>query len=91
MFDTQLTNLWISKIEICTAVFMHAYIVYLCYSYKDTIYKGVSAIYLKSYVLIGICFLLCTIFHPGNKGEYFFTQQMLVSLTMFLEAAALVP
>ena len=73
MFDTQLTNLWISKIEVCTAVGMHAYIVYLCYSYKDTIYKGVSALYLKSYVLIGICFVLCMIFHPGNKGEYFFT------------------
>ena len=52
---------------------MHAYIVYLCYQYKDTIYKGVSAVYLKSPVLIVACFLLSTIFHPGNKGDYFVT------------------
>ncbi len=31
MFDTQLTKLWISVIEICAAVGMHAYIVFLCY------------------------------------------------------------
>ena len=91
MFDTQLTRLWISVIEIITAVIMHGYIVYLCYQYKDTIYKGVSAIYLKFYVLIGACFLLSMIFHPGNKGDYFLTFQMFVSFTMFLEAVALIP
>jgi hypothetical protein len=91
MFDTQLTKLWISVFEICAAVAMHGYIVFLCYSYKDPIYKGVSALYLKCYVLMGACFVLSMIFHPGNKGEYFFTYQMFVSFTMFLEAAALVP
>lgn len=73
MFDTQLTKLWISNVEIFTAVAMHAYIVYLCYSYKDTIYKGVSAVYLKSPVLMACCLALSCIFHPGSKGEYFFT------------------
>ena len=91
MMDTQLTKLWISVIEIAVAVILHAYIVFLCFSYKDTIYKGVSAIYLKSPVLIGICFILSTIFHPGSKGEYFVTFQMFVSFTMFLEAVALIP
>ena len=91
MWDTQLTKLTISMIEIFTAVGMHAYIVYLCFLYKDTIYKGTSQIYLKWYVLIGGCLLLSMIFHPGSKGDYFFTLQMFVSFTMFVEAVALIP
>mmetsp|Transcript_44212 Transcript_44212/g.32198 ORF Transcript_44212/g.32198 Transcript_44212/m.32198 type:complete len:154 (+) Transcript_44212:241-702(+) len=70
---------------------MHVYIVYLCYKYKDTIYKGVKAPYLKAPVLMGFCLLLSMIFHPGSKGQFFFTFQMFVSFTIFLEAAALVP
>ena len=91
MRDTQLTRLWISIIECYSAAAMHIYIVYLCYKYKDTIYKGVSAPYLKWYVLLAICFILSMIFHPGNKGAYFVTFQMFVSFTMFTEAAALIP
>ncbi len=73
MWDTQLTKLTISMIEIFMAVGMHAYIIYLCFSYKDTIYKGIKEIYLKSPVLIGLCLILSIIFHPGSKGEFFFT------------------
>ena len=91
MWDTQLTRLTISMIEICLAVVLHAYILFLCYSYKDTIYKGIKEKYLKSPVLIVACFLLSLIFHPGSKGEFFFTLQMLVSFTIFLEALSLVP
>lgn len=91
MMDTQLTSLFIAKVEIVLAVTMHAYIVYLCFQYKDTIYKGVKEAYLRSPVLIAGCFLLSLIFHPGNKGDFFFTLQMLVSLTIFLEGVALLP
>jgi hypothetical protein len=91
MSDTQLIKLWISVFEIVSAVALHAYIIYLCYSYKDTIYKGVSKVYLKSPVLIVICLIFSMIFHPGSKGEYFVTQQMFVSFTMFVEAVALIP
>ena len=74
MNDTQLIKLWVSVFEITAAVILHAYIIYLCYSYKDTIYKGVSKVYLKSPVLLAVCFVLAMIFHPGSKGEYFVTQ-----------------
>ncbi len=70
---------------------LHAYILFLCYSYKDTIYKGIKEWYLKSPVLIILCAILSTIFHPGNKGEFFFTLQMLVSFTIFLEAISIIP
>ena len=91
MNDTQLIKMWLSVLEITAAVILHAYIIYLCYSYKDTIYKSPSALYLKSPVLLAICCVLSVIFHPGSKGEYFVTQQMFVSFTMFVEAIALIP
>jgi hypothetical protein len=61
MWDTQLTKLTISMIEIFAAVVMHAFIVYLCYKYKDTIYKGASAFYLKWQFILGVCFVLAMI------------------------------
>jgi len=91
MWDTQLTKLTISMIEIILAVGMHAYIIFLCYKFKDTIYKGIKEKYLKSPVLITLCAILSVIFHPGSKGDFFFTLQMLVSFTIFLEAVALLP
>ena len=90
-FDTQLSKLYMSQLEILVALGMHAYILYLCFTYKDSIYKGTKEVYLKWYALAGACFLLCLVFHPGSKGKYIVTLQMLVSFTMFLEAVALVP
>ena len=89
--DTQLIKLTISMVEIFMAVALHAYIIFLCFQYKDSIYKGTKEVYLKSPVLIVACFLLSLVLHPGSKGEYFVTLQMLVSFTMFLEAVAMVP
>lgn len=73
MWDTQLTKLTISMIEIIMAVALHAYIILLCYQFKDTIYKGVKEFFLKFPFLIGTCFILSLIFHPGSKGDFFFT------------------
>ena len=91
MWDTQLIRLNIAMLEIMLAVIFHAYIVYECYTLKDPIYKGIKQFYLKSPFLIGLCLILCLIFHPGSKGEFFFTLQMFVSFTIFLEAVALLP
>lgn len=91
MLDTQLTRLALAQLEIWIALAMHGYIVYLCYSYKDNIYKGVKELYLKSPALIIGCLLLSFIFHPGSKGNFFFTLQMFVSFTIFLEAVSILP
>ena len=55
------------------------------------IYRNVSLLPLKWYFVTGACLVLATCFHPGSKGEFFFTLQMFVSFSMFTEAAALVP
>ncbi len=91
MYDTQLVTLYLAMFEICLAFVMHVYIVYLCFSYKDSIYKGIRAVYLRYFFIIPVCFCLSVIFHPGSKGDFFFTFQMFVSFTIFLEAGALVP
>ena len=91
MYDTQLVKLYLAYFEIILALSLHSYIIYLCYQYKDSIYKGVKAVYLKYFVIIPACLVLSTIFHPGDKGNFFFTFQMFVSFTIFLEASALVP
>ena len=78
-------------LEIIMAVFLHSYLVYLCYSYKDSIYKGLKQFFLKSPFLIIISCILSAIFHPGSRGEYFVSLQMMVSFTIFLEAFAMIP
>ena len=71
--DTQLIKLNLAVLEIVLSVLLHSYLVYLCFKFKDSIYKGIKEFYLKSPVLIVVCLILSTIFHPGNKGDFFFT------------------
>ena len=91
MNDTQLIKLNMAVLEIIMATTMHAYLVYQCFYYKDTIYKGIKEVYLRWPVLLVFCLVLSMIFHPGAKGEFFFTLQMFVSFTIFTEAVSLVP
>ena len=41
--------------------------------------------------IIPICLILSFFFHPGSKNEYYFSFQMFVSMSMFIEACALMP
>ena len=45
---------------------------------------------LRWYVFVCIAAVLSLIFYPGKAGKYYITQQMFVSLTMFIEALSLV-
>ena len=66
-------------------------LLYFCQKYKDILYGGVKQVYLKWYFLVGLALAGAIVFHPGQKGKFFFTLQMFVSFTMFLEAMALIP
>ena len=87
--DTKLPTMWIAICEITIAVCLHLYIVYQCYKYKDALQQEMP-IFLRYFVLLAIALVLSCFFHPGKKGDYFFTQQMFVSFTMFCEALSLV-
>ena len=78
-------------VEISCAFVIQVGLIYTCYRYKDILYGGVKQFYLKWWFLVALALGLSTVFHPGKKGKFFFTLQMFVSFTMFLEAMALVP
>lgn len=47
-------------------------------------------VYLRWYVFVSIAALLSLIFFPGRTGQYYISQQMFVSFTMYTEALSLV-
>ena len=72
--DTRLPTMNMAWAELILAVSLHAYIVYLCFKFKDNLYKE-PPLAVKSYVLVSVAFVLCMFFHPGQKdATYFFTQ-----------------
>ena len=89
--DTRLSGLWFAWAELGAAFILHIGILYLCLKYKDSQLTKPVPIYFRWYtVLFAACILSC-ILHPGNKNPvYFFTKQMCVSLTMFIETLAFV-
>ena len=62
--------------------------------YKDTnfVAKEIQMPwYLQLTVLLPVVLLLSFVFHPGNKGKYYLSLQMMVSLNIFSEAIGLLP
>ena len=86
--DTKLLTLTASYVEIALALGLHTALVVQCLRLKDS-FQRENPIYLRWFVLTAVSAVLSCIFHPGEKGEYFFTQQMFVSFTMFTEALSL--
>lgn len=87
--DTKLPDMTLAWVEISTALVLHAYILYLCFKYKDSLYKEPPFQYRAS-VLISVAALLALFLHPGKPGRFFVTQQMFVSFNMFTEALSLI-
>ena len=59
--------------EIIMGVILHVVLVYMCFRYKDSIYRGIKLFLLKTPFLVVFSMILAAIFHPGAKGEYFVT------------------
>ena len=75
--------------EICFAICLHGYLVFLCLTHKDQLQKKMP-LYLRWFVSVALAAILMCFFHPGPKGKFFVTQQMFVSFTMYTEAFSLV-
>lgn len=88
--DTRLMYLAIVWVEWLVSGLTLLFILYLFYKYKDTLYNHVKTPF-DYRIILAVCAVLCIFFHPGGKGKYFFTVQMLVSFTMFAEACGLLP
>ena len=82
--------MWMAVAELIVANFLHFYIVYMCVKHKDAL-QNEMPIYMHWGVIVTIATILSLFLFPGKRGEYFVSQQMFVSFTMFTEALSLVP
>ena len=72
MYDTRLTSMYLASFEVFTNIVLMTYIVYLCYKMRET-RKFDTPKYFKAPVLTAVCLVLCFMFHPGSKNEYYLT------------------
>ena len=70
------------------ALSLHLLILYAFYKYKYTQTSDVQSVLISWKTIIPFCTVLAYFFHPGESDEYL---QMLVSLSMFIEALGLLP
>ena len=90
VFDTRLMYFPLIWIELILSLISGAYILYLFHKLKHTQFSETyNPFNLK--ILLLACLILSFFFHPGAKNKYYLTIQMLVSLTMFLEASGMLP
>jgi hypothetical protein len=60
-------------IEVGVALTIQIGLIYSCFKYEDITYKQTKKFYLKWYFLAAIALVMSIIFHPGKKGQFFFT------------------
>ena len=74
-------------LEIPASIAIHGYILHLCYKYKDILYVETKKEY-RWFILLPIMMILAFFFNPG---ESWFSLQIFVAASMFVEAVALWP
>ena len=90
VFETRLTNTFTVWLELLLSVGSSLYLIYLFWRYKESKFDQVQNPFKFVYLLIASV-ILSFFFHPGSKGDYYFSMQMLVSFTMYFEACGLLP
>ncbi|EAR98957.1 ER lumen protein retaining receptor (macronuclear) [Tetrahymena thermophila SB210] len=87
-FDTRLSNYTIVFVEMMVAVLLHIGILYGFFKYRYTQTSDIQSPLISWKTIIPVCSVLAYFFHPGEQYEYL---QILVSLSMFIEAVGLLP
>ena len=85
--DSKLFSMPIIWLEIPASIAIHGYILHLCYKYKDILYVETKKEY-RWFILLPIMMILAFFFNPG---ESWFSLQIFVAASMFVEAVALWP
>ena len=97
--ETRLATAFYSKLvwlEVIITLIMQSGIIFLFtkYSWSQFQYGGKDSKSRNPFswkIITVICLLLSFFFHPGEKNEYYFSTQMLVSFTMYMEAVGMLP
>ena len=84
-------SMTLTYFKVALALLSQSALIYQCFQYKDVLYRDIPKFFLKWWSMVILALGLATLFHPGKKGQFFFTLQMFVSFTIFLEALAMVP
>eukprot|EP00397_Hematodinium_sp_SG-2012_P012296 GEMP01012462.1.p1 GENE.GEMP01012462.1~~GEMP01012462.1.p1 ORF type:complete len:221 (+),score=35.83 GEMP01012462.1:257-919(+) len=85
--DTRLVETSFSYLELAASVGASGYILYLCRAYRHTTTKRASTPF-RIFVIAPISVAFAFVFHPGDD---WFSLQILVSFTMYMEALGLLP
>lgn len=85
--DSKLYRLPILWLELPASIGIHSYILYLCHKYKDILYVETKKEY-RWVVLVPLTLVLAFLFNPGDS---WFSFQILVAASMFVESVALWP
>lgn len=90
--DTMLKRYWITYVEMVLAFASLGALIYYYLQYRknDFLVQDVPK-YLKWYSILPVICVISFFSHPGSKGPYYFTLQMLVSVTIYGEALGLLP
>ena len=90
IYDTELVELPLAWIELWASLCLSIYLVYATISLRDPIYKELKG-YINCKYLIAGWTIASFLVHPGDRSSYFFSIQMFVAFTIYLEAVALIP
>ncbi len=85
--DTSLYEIPLVYIEIALSLGLQGYILFLFRQYKDSQYVAVKSLF-NVYILVPFCLGLAVLINPGDS---FFTYEILISLSFFLESVAVLP
>lgn len=89
-FETRLTSLVLSWIEIPFAVGTSSYLLFLFHRYRHSVFSKRKNLFDWRYLLCA-CAVLSFFFHPGEKNSYYLSEQMMVAISIYLECASLLP
>lgn len=90
IFDTRLYKETLTWVELILSISLNLYIIRQFYNPKITQSDHYHQ-YSTWKIIVPACIILSFFFHPGEKNEYYFTLQMFVSCSMFIEACSLLP
>ena len=96
--DTILKSHYVTYIELCLALVTLFYTLYICLL-KYNKYKSIFSLICGSsvpilfrwYILVIVVGVLSVLFYPGKGDNFEFDVQILVSFTIYVEAAGLIP
>jgi len=86
VMETRMVETYLAHFELVLSTLSAIGLCFLCFQYRE--YAKHAPFYLRIYITAPVAMLLAILFHPGDD---WFSMQVLVSFTMYVEACGLLP